>query len=231
MEAIILAGGMGTRLRTLVSDVPKPMADLNGKPFLEVLLNVLAEKGFVRIILAVGYMGSKIQEHFGKTHKGMEIVYVFEEKPLGTGGGLRSAMRKMNDNHVFVFNGDTFLDLETDLVEYTWKMNKQPIIVTRRVSDCSRYGRIIKRNEYLFGFEERGTRGAGLINAGCYVLNKGFLDPFSLGYEFSFEKEILQNKEKSSQFLVFESHGFFIDIGVPDDYILAKKLMGKWMIS
>ena len=117
MEAIVLAGGFGTRLKSVVFDLPKPMAPVAGKPFLERLLKSLAQKGFTRIVLALGYMAEKVIEHFGSRFEGMELVYEIESTPLGTGGAVRLALTQCLTDHVFVFNGDTYLDLEVSHVE------------------------------------------------------------------------------------------------------------------
>ena len=142
MEAIVLAGGFGTRLKAVVFDLPKPMAPVAGKPFLERLLKSLAQKGFTRIVLALGYMAEKVIEHFGSRFEGMELVYEIESTPLGTGGAVRLALTQCLTDHVFVFNGDTYLDLEVSHVEAHWQMNQMPIIVARDVLDTARYGRL-----------------------------------------------------------------------------------------
>ena len=105
MEAIVLAGGFGTRLRPIVTDVPKPMAPIAGRPFLEILLKALARRGCQRVILSLGFMAERISSHFGGWYAGMEVVYAVEDRPLGTGGGVRLAMEQMATDHIFVFNG------------------------------------------------------------------------------------------------------------------------------
>ena len=112
MEAIILAGGFGTRLQSVVSDVPKPMATISGRPFLEILLKSLAEMGFSRVVLSLGYKAEMIRSHFGSNFLGQDLVYVEEKTPLGTGGATRLAATACTQSNMFVFNGDTFLELE-----------------------------------------------------------------------------------------------------------------------
>jgi D-glycero-alpha-D-manno-heptose 1-phosphate guanylyltransferase len=228
MQAILLAGGFGTRLRHVVSDVPKPMAPVAGRPFLDILLSSLADKGFDRVILSVGFMAEKISQYFGDQFKGMALDYAVEEQPLGTGGGVRLAMTKVSSDHVFVFNGDTFLDLEVDQLEQEWLLNKRPMIVGRVVPDTARYGRLLAENNLATGFTEKGIPGPGIINAGCYVLCKGQLDGFSIGQAFSLEAEFLIPAVARGEFDVFETHGLFIDIGVPEDYSRAQvELAGR----
>lgn len=222
MEAIVLAGGFGTRLRQLVADVPKPMASIAGRPFLEILLNSLASKGFSRVILSVGFMAEKISSHFGSQFGGLDLVYAVEDQPLGTGGGMRLAMSHALADHVFVFNGDTFLDLEVAQAEQKWQTHKRPIIVGREVPDTARYGRLLETDGVATGFTEKGVFGWGLINAGCYVLATGQLDRFPIGQPFSFESDFLSQAVMQNEFDVFVTSGQFIDIGVPEDFLRAQ---------
>ncbi len=222
MEAIVLAGGLGTRLRQVVPDVPKPMAPVAGRPFLEILLSTLARKGFKRIVLSLGYMSEKIIAHFGGSYLGMELVYEVESQPLGTGGAIRTALARCMADHVFVFNGDTYLDLEIDELECMWQAGRHPVIVVREVPDTARFGRIEMHDGRINTFLEKGISGPGLINAGCYVLPKNALDDFLLGKAFSLETEFFVKYLKSCRFNGFVTHGRFIDIGVPDDYALAQ---------
>lgn len=222
MEAIVLAGGFGTRLRELVPDLPKPMAPVAGKPFLQILLQQLSDKGFRRIVLSVGFMSEAIIGQFGSRFAGMELDYVVETTPLGTGGAIRYALEKASSDHVFVMNGDTYLDLEAGQVEALWQANRRPIIVGLNVPDTSRYGRLLEEDKRVLGFAEKGASGPGLINAGCYVFNRGQLNSFPLLTPFSIETAYLANAVTSEHFDLFVTHGRFIDIGVPEDYRLAQ---------
>ncbi|OOZ57905.1 nucleotidyltransferase family protein [Solemya velum gill symbiont] len=228
MEAIVLAGGSGTRLRQVVADVPKPMAPIAGRPFLEILLNSLAHKGFHRVILSLGFMAEKISSHFGPNFAGMELVYVVEDQPMGTGGGARLAMEQVTLDHVFVFNGDTFLDLEVDLLEQQWSINLRPLIVGREVPDTARYGRLLVSEGMATGFTEKGVVEPGLINAGCYVLRRDQLDNYPVEEAFSIETDYLVPAVTAKKFDVFVSRGQFIDIGVPEDYLKAQVLLENY---
>lgn len=222
MQAIVLAGGFGTRLRRVVPNVPKPMAPVAGRPFLELLLDKLAFKGFSKVVLSVGFMAETICNHFGSKYAGMELAYAVEKEPLGTGGGVRLAMEHITSDHVFVFNGDTFLDLEVALVDQLWQNQRRPIIVGRDVPDAARYGRLLEVEGVAKGFAEKGIAGPGLINAGCYVLGRGQLDKFSLHTPFSLELDFLNFAVTRGLFDVFVTSGTFIDIGVPEDYARAQ---------
>lgn len=222
MEAVILAGGFGTRLRPVVPDLPKPMAPVAGRPFLEILLSMLSKKGFTRIVLSLGFMSEKIIEHFGDSYLGMQLVYEVEPQPLGTGGAIRAAMAICENDHVFVFNGDTYLDLEVDALERVWQIGRHSVIVVREVPDTSRFGRVELSDGRIIAFLEKGLHGPGLINAGCYVLPTNALHDFPLGIPFSLETEFFINYLHSLRFMAFVTQGRFIDIGVPPDYALAQ---------
>lgn len=222
MEAIVLAGGFGTRLRSVVKDVPKPMAPVAGKPLLEVLLGRLAEQGFSHVVLALGHLAEVIVEHFGAEFRGMEITHVIEETPLGTGGAVRLALAHCRADHAYVFNGDTFLDLETAAIEPLWQQFHEPLIVARDVPDTSRYGRLETAGEHVQRFAEKGQSGPGLINAGCYVLPRHALDAFVPGTAFSLEQDFLCPLVPANPLRVFVSQGYFIDIGIPEDYERAQ---------
>ena len=221
-EAIILAGGLGTRLREIVPDLPKPMAPIAGKPFLEILLDSLSRKGFDHVILSLGFMAETISSHFGDTYADMPLSYIIEDSPLGTGGATRIAIDKCSQDHVFIFNGDTYLDLEIDAIEQHWQQNKNPIIVARQVSDTARYGRLLTNNGQATKFAEKGITGPGLINAGCYVFHSNQLNAFPLQKNFSLETGFLIYAVSEMLVDVFVTKGQFIDIGVPDDYQRAQ---------
>lgn len=222
MEAIILAGGFGTRLRQVVPDLPKPMAPVAGRPFLEILLTSLANKGFRRVVLSLGYMADKVVSHFGEHFSGIDLVYEIEQTPLGTGGAIYQALTQCNADHVFVLNGDTFIDLDAANIEAHWQLHHSPIIVACEVSDTSRYGRLYTANGRVLGFSEKGVGGQGLINAGCYVLPKYIFDGFPRGHVFSLEENFLALRVPGERFDLFVCEGHFIDIGVPEDYARAQ---------
>jgi D-glycero-alpha-D-manno-heptose 1-phosphate guanylyltransferase len=225
MEAIILAGGLGTRLRQVVADVPKPMAPIAGRPFLEILLSSLARKGFSRVILSLGFMAEKISSHFGARFAGMEIAYVVDTTPLGTGGAIRLAFEVCAQDYVFVFNGDSYLDLEVQSLKQRWQAMRHPIVVGKQVLDTLRYGRLVTDGERVTCFAEKGIEGSGLINAGCYVLATDALAKFPLYQPFSIESDYFVPEVASAKVEVFVTEGIFIDIGVPDDYRRAQTLL------
>ena len=167
-------------------------------------------------------MAEKIIAHFGESYAGMHLVYEVESRPLGTGGAIRAALTRCLSDHIFIFNGDTYLDLEVDELESLWQARHHPVIVVRKVPDTARFGRVEMSDGRINAFLEKGVSGAGLINAGCYVLPKGALDDFALGQPFSLETEFFIKYLQRIRFDGFVTHGQFIDIGVPDDYVLAQ---------
>jgi D-glycero-alpha-D-manno-heptose 1-phosphate guanylyltransferase len=225
MEAIVLVGGLGTRLRQVVADVPKPMAPVAGRPFLEILLGSLAQKGFSRVVLSLGFMAEKISGHFGARFAGLDIAYVVEDSPLGTGGATRLAAEACTKDHVYVFNGDTYVDLEVEMLERQWQVRQHAVVVGRQVSDTARYGRLVVDGDRITSFAEKGTTGQGLINAGCYVLSKNALARFPLNHVFSIETDYLVSEVAHGMVEVFVTKGVFIDIGIPEDYYRAQTLL------
>lgn len=229
IEAVVLAGGLGTRLRDIVPNVPKPMAPISGRPFLEILLTGLANKGCGRVVLSLGYKAESVVGHFGSRFAGMELVYEIERTPLGTGGALCRALTQCQSDHVFVFNGDTYLDLDIDQVEAQWQDNRFPIIVAREVPDTARYGRLETAGSRVVGFLEKGETGRGLINAGSYVFPKGIESEFPGDEAFSLEHDYLAKAVGRSPFQCFVSRGAFIDIGIPEDYARAQVELAEFV--
>jgi D-glycero-alpha-D-manno-heptose 1-phosphate guanylyltransferase len=222
VEAIVLAGGLGTRLSAVVPDLPKSMAPVAGRPFLEILLGALERKGCNRVILSLGYRAEAVVEHFGDRFSGIDLVYEIERTPLGTGGALRRAMVQCQADHVVVLNGDTYLDLELDELEAQWQRGRLPIIVARAVANTARYGRLDTAAGQVLGFVEKGLAGPGLINAGAYLLPRGIVAEFPGDEAFSLEHDFLAAAVQRSTFECFLSRGHFIDIGVPEGYARAQ---------
>ncbi len=219
-EAIVLAGGFGTRLRTVVSDVPKPMAPVQGKPFLHWVLLSLMQKGVRRVVLSVGYMHEHISAFFGSRYGSLDIAYAIESSPLGTGGAPAKAFELLHGHQALVLNGDTYLDLDLEEVGRLWQAQHQTIIVGRSVDDAGRYGCMqVSADGRLLGFAEKGQGGPGLINAGAYVLDKEVVAQFfGLVPPFSLETQVLPSLLTAQVVRVLETSGLFIDIGVPEDF-------------
>jgi D-glycero-alpha-D-manno-heptose 1-phosphate guanylyltransferase len=223
MHAIVLAGGLGTRLQSVVSDVPKPMAPVGGRPFLEWLLEALAVGGVASVTLAVGYRGELVEAHFGLAHGGLAIDYSREESPLGTGGAILQALRGRREERVFVLNGDTFLELSyREMYGAAQAADARFAMALRPVDDCARYGAVRLEGDRVVALEEKGRSGAGLINAGVYLMAPDLLDDEALPAVFSFEEELLARRLGALRPLAHRCAGYFIDIGVPDEYERAQ---------
>jgi D-glycero-alpha-D-manno-heptose 1-phosphate guanylyltransferase len=220
MDAIVLAGGFGTRLREVVNDVPKPMAPIAGRPLLEIVLSTLRRKGIGRAVLSVGFMADKIIGHFGEHYDGLDLVYEIEDRPLGTGGAAARALHRCRGDHALVLNGDTYLDLEVAALKAAWR--GVPIIVARQVDDTARYGRLAVDGGRVVGFAEKGVAGPGLINAGSYVLPVDLFGDMPPPAPFSLEADFLTPAVKARRFDVFVTAGQFIDIGIPEDFLRAQ---------
>lgn len=226
MECIILAGGFGTRLRSVVSDVPKPMAPIGDRPFLELLMDYLIGYGFDHIVLSTGYMHEKIEEHFGNSYRGIPLSYAVEHEPLGTGGGMRNALKCCREEEIVVLNGDTLFKVDyDDLRRFYHSHPTRLALVLRQVDDTSRYGSVTtdcSDRVSLFA-EKEASHGFGTINGGIYMMHRSLLEEQPDGKAFSFEKDIMQALYIKEPFFAYTSGAFFIDIGVPEDYMKLVK--------
>lgn len=223
MEAIILAGGLGTRLAARVSGLPKAMAPVAGRPFLEILLRQLQRQGCMRVILAVGYLHAAIEDRFGAAFDGLRLDYAVEDTPLGTGGAIRSALAMGREDATLVLNGDTYLAADYAEMLRCHRAHGRPMTIALvRQPDIARYGGVVLRDGHVEGFEEKGRSGPGWINAGAYALSRGFPWPPHLPTNFSFEKDVMTPSAAALQPAAFPVDGYFLDIGVPDDYDRAQ---------
>lgn len=229
-EAIILAGGLGTRLQSVVNDVPKCMAKVAGRPFLEYILDYLLDEGITHCVLSVGYLKDVIIKHFGKNYKAISLDYAIEAEPLGTGGAIKFASQYLNKDHCYILNGDTFfkVSLEQFHKQYT-KKQADIALVLKKVPDAGRYGHVeINDQQRVVAFiEKTKVLQAGLINGGIYLINRKFLQNQALPQRFSLEKDFFEKNLNTLKLIGFESDAFFIDIGIPEDYEKAQHLFSK----
>ena len=229
IRALVLCGGQGTRIRSVLADRPKSMALISGTPFLQVLIKQLKTQGIDNVILGTGYMAEAIESYFGSGENfAMHIDYSRETKPLGTGGAIKLAESFVNDP-VLVLNGDSYADWTLlPLVELLTSKNAAMVVVLQMVSDVSRFGNVvIDQNGRIVRFVEKGTSsGAGLINAGVYLLRKKIVSDLPAGIAISFEREVLPSILHLEVYGLVV-HGLFIDIGVPDDLRRAQTLMAS----
>ncbi|MEF7616512.1 nucleotidyltransferase family protein [Aquincola sp. MAHUQ-54] len=228
MDAVVLAGGRGTRLSQHVPNVPKPMACVAGRPFIDFLLHALVDEGVTRIILSVGHLADQIVAHVGSRFRGVPVVYAREDEPLGTGGAIRLSLKLASTPRVIVVNGDTFLDAPlTRFFRFCSDAQAKVGVVVRLVPEASRYGACVLEGTTVVQFGEKTGVGPGLINAGIYCLERQLLEGMELPNAFSFEQDVLAAKLQLLKPVGFAVDGYFIDIGIPGDYDRAQSELPK----
>lgn len=238
IDAIILAGGLGTRLKNTIGDqTPKPLALIQNQPFLDLLLQQLENfKKIKKVVLAVSYLAqSIIQRYQTEKHSySFQIDFSIEEKPLGTGGAIKKAIKKTDSSPILVLNGDSYTDFNLgQLIEEHSDQKNRITLTLIQVEDSSRYGQVIfnpKTKKILAFHEKNGHNEPSFINAGVYLINRDDLDSFPNDQTISMEKEVLPNLI-SSGLHAFLSNGYFIDIGTPESYLLAQSELKKFMVK
>lgn len=234
-QAIILAGGFGTRLKSVVADVPKPMATVCNRPFLVYIMDYLAKANFKKVVLSIGYKGEVVKEYFGNHFKGIDIAYAVEETPLGTGGGILNATSSCSDAPILVLNGDTFFDVQLDAFNNFYEESKADLaFALKPMIDFDRYGTVVlNQSNRITQFNEKQYQSEGLINGGAYILQKSIFENqgFTVGQKFSFEADFLEKLVGTLNFTGFVQNRYFIDIGIPKDYAQAQTDFLNWTIS
>ena len=232
MEAIILAGGLGSRLRAVVPDLPKPMAPIHDRPFLEYLLDYWAGQGVSRFVLSVGYKREIIEQHFGARYKGIEVDYAVENQPRGTGGGLLLALKRLHQSGAFlILNGDTFFEVDLALMRrYHQGKHAEVTVALREVEANSRYAGVeVDKDGKITAFDNRArASGRALINGGVYLAEStAFAGMLPESNEpVSIEDQLYPRMlAAGGRIYGFPSHGRFIDIGIPEDYQRAATVL------
>ncbi|MBS1772464.1 MAG: nucleotidyltransferase family protein [Bacteroidetes bacterium] len=225
MECIVLAGGLGTRLQSVIGLYPKCMAEVNSKPFLHYIFDYLEQQQISRVILSLGFKHEVILDWLKTESRKFEIDYVIEETPLGTGGGISLALTKAKEDNVLVLNGDTMFRVDAKaMFKFHAKKNAATTLALKKMQQFERYGvvRMDGRN-VITAFEEKKYYDDGLINGGVYIINKEALNKRNLPEKYSFEKDYLEVSVKDGNIYGFESDAYFIDIGIPTDYEQAQQ--------
>ena len=230
MEAIILAGGLGTRLRAVVPDLPKPMAPIRGRPFLEHQMDYWIGQGVTRFILSVGYKRELIEAHFGAAYRHCPVVYAREDEPLGTGGGLLLGLAEAQTEPVLVLNGDTFFEVALESMRVQHAANQAQVTVAlRRVPNNERYGEVmLNAQNVIEAFSAEPSGDEGIINGGVYIVQRETL--LGLGWKpgdkVALEKDLFPALlDRKLKMFGMEYTGAFIDIGVPEDYQRAASIL------
>ncbi|MEO8110963.1 MAG: nucleotidyltransferase family protein [Ginsengibacter sp.] len=228
-EAIILAGGFGTRLRSVVSDQPKCMAPVNGKPFLFYVINFLQAGGIEKFIFSVGYMHGQIENYLQKEYSFLDYKIALETEPLGTGGGIKLACEKCKEENVIVCNGDTLFKVDLrKLANFHETKNAACSLSLKPMQNFDRYGVVeLNDNDSIKSFKEKKFYNSGLINGGTYALNVARFLKENLPEKFSFEKDYLERNVMDvtgdeQKLCGIIQDDYFIDIGIPEDYERAQ---------
>ncbi|SFW77150.1 nucleotidyltransferase family protein [Chitinophaga sancti] len=224
-ECIVLAGGLGTRLRSVVADKPKCMAPVGDVPFIDYLLRYLLKEGMTHVVLSLGHLSEQVITYIESNEWTMKVDFVIEEEPLGTGGAIMNALEELEEDEFFILNGDTLFNV--DLFDYSnWHQEKgsKLSLALKPMQKFDRYGSVeLDENNKITAFLEKQYCDEGLINGGIYVANREYLEGLGLPEKFSFEKDVLELQVKNGEVYGFESDSYFIDIGVPADYERAQK--------
>lgn len=218
--AIILAGGLGTRLRSAVPGLPKCMAPVNGKPFMGYVIEYLASQGVEKFILSLGYMHQVIIDYVTGQYPGLHIEYVIEDEPLGTGGAIKLACSKVTGTYSLVTNGDTMFNINVaEVMQFNDANLADCTLSLKPMQNFDRYGVVaLNSDASVESFKEKQYYKAGLINGGMYVLNVPKFLQEELPVKFSFEKDYLEKMYKSRRMFGIVQDAYFIDIGIPEDY-------------
>nr|HID58313.1 galactokinase [Desulfobacterales bacterium] len=227
ITAAILAGGLGTRLRSVVSDRPKVLAEVRGRPFLSYLLDQLAAAGIRYVVLCIGYLGEQVKAEFGNTYGGLHLVYSQESSPIGTAGALRWALPLFESDPVLVMNGDSFCQVELrDFFSWHLAQNANASLVLTEVRNMQRYGRVnVDVDGHVLSFVEKDERsGPGWINAGIYLINRRLLLTIPESGGVSLEEEMFPAWIDQGLY-GYRSKGRFLDIGTPETYGIAEEFV------
>ncbi len=220
MDVVILCGGKGTRLKSVVSDRPKPMAALNDKPFLQMLVEYSAGFGFKRFILCAGYMAEVIEKHFSVPLPGLEVLVSRETEPLDTAGAVKNAAALIRTPQFLVLNGDSIcrIDLRA-FAEFHFSKGGRASVAVAKVSDSGSFGSVTKgAGDRILSFREKAAARAGYVNAGIYILDKIALGAVPPGVRYSMERDLLPGLISGGEVYGYETDSRLFDIGTPEGY-------------
>ncbi len=218
-EAVVLAGGLGTRLQGEIPDLPKCLAPISGQPFIDFVINYLLRQRIEKVVFSLGYKADLITYHLEQYWRELDYEYTIENTPLGTGGGLRMAVSCISGDTFFVVNGDTLFDVNLSKMEESHVNHDHFVtIALKPMNNYNRYGSVELNESNIVAFNEKRPTVAGLINGGVYLIEKQVLSNYNVGHAFSFEKEVLEPLSCEGKIGGVISDGYFIDIGVPEDY-------------
>ncbi|HWA97591.1 MAG TPA: nucleotidyltransferase family protein [Pirellulales bacterium] len=224
VDGALLAGGLGTRLRSVLPDRPKALAPVRGRPMVAYLLDQLCDAGIENTVLCVGYLAAMIEQALGSHHRRMSLQYSCESEPLGTGGALRNALPCFTGDTILVMNGDSWCQVELKaFIAAHQRSQAEASLVLVQMDDASRYGRVlVAADNSVEQFEEKKVGGGpGLINAGIYLLSRDVIANIPTGRSVSLEREVFPELVQRRALQGFVTTGKFIDIGTPESFELA----------
>lgn len=224
MEAIILAGGLGTRLRSAVPDLPKCMAPINGVPFISYLINDLINEGVTNFIFSLGYKSELFISLLEEKLPMKNYLIVIEDEPLGTGGAIKLACKKAKDENVIALNGDSLFKVNLkELMQFHLEKKSRCTLALKPMQNFERYGSVeIDAVQKINSFKEKQFITKGCINGGVYAIEVASFLQKSLEDKFSMEQDYLEKYSGEGNFYGFIQEGYFIDIGIPEDFVRAQ---------
>lgn len=227
-KAIILAGGLGTRLRAVIAELPKCMAPVAGKPFLHYLISYLSNEGIRQFIFSTGYKSEVIQKYLEKEYPALNYRLSVEAEPLGTGGAVKLACSTLTGESVLIVNGDTMFSVRVaEVSKVHERFDADCTLALKPMHDFERYGVVeLDKDERVSSFKEKQFYERGLINGGIYALNADRFLKENLPDRFSFEKDYLEQYFTRGKIYGVVQDEYFIDIGIPSDYERAQNELG-----
>jgi NDP-sugar pyrophosphorylase family protein len=220
VTSLVLCGGLGTRLREVVPDRPKPLAEVGGRPFVTYLLDQLQDAGIGTVVMCTGYGGERIRATLGDAYRGLRLVYSQEPGPLGTGGALRLALRYVESAAALVLNGDTYCDTElTAFWNWHQRARAEATLLVRRVPDIRRYGQVcLAEDGRVLGFAEKNGAGPGSVSAGIYLIAQRLLRAIPGGAPISLERDVFPLWCRHGLLYAYSGARDMLDIGTPESY-------------
>ena len=231
-SAVILAGGLGTRLRSAVNDLPKCLAPVAGRPFIDYVIEYALNQGLEKLVFALGYKASDIINHLETSHPHLNYSFTIETLPLGTGGGILLASEKVEEDRFFVLNGDTLFLADLSAMEKLHQVQDDDVTLALKLMiNFDRYGSVVLDKNKITSFIEKKITPKGYINGGIYLIRKQILDSYNSGDLFSFEKDILEPLSHNQKIGALPFDRYFIDIGIPEDYHKANIDLTNFRLS
>lgn len=222
-EVIILAGGFGTRLKSVINDKPKCLAEVNERPFISYLIDSLLKYNYDKFIFSLGYLKDNVIDYIKTSYPNLNAIFSVEKYPLLTGGAIRLALDYVESDSVLILNADTYLGVDLNrLYQYHMNEDSDVTITLKPMHNFDRYGSVkFDSNNKIYSFEEKKFIDFGYINCGYIYLKKQIISKYLLNIPFSFENDFIKDNINQININAFIDDSYFIDIGIPEDYLKA----------